>query len=60
MNETNQLIKTLEAFYDNNNACIQGYLQGVLLELERNCKGASEIIKSHSKWIGTGLEKEAA
>jgi hypothetical protein len=57
MNKTNDLIKTLEAFYDNNHSCMVGYLTGVLRELELDSERAAKIIAAHNRWIETGLDQ---
>lgn len=58
MNKSQELVKTLEQFYNHNSSSIVGYLMAVLIELERDVDGAKEVIQSHTDWIGTGLDKE--
>ena len=57
MNKTNDLIKTLEQFYDHNHSCIVGYLMGVLKELELGSERNAKIIADHNRWIGSGLDR---
>lgn len=60
MNQTNELIKTLENFYGNGHlglASQVGYLTGVLKSLELEYKSCGGWIEEHTEWLKKNKKK---